>query len=190
MRPDLRLYIDAVWCALAIVWLVGAATAKRTARHERVAGRLLHVGLLAVAMTLLFAAARRGGPLAGRFVPRSPASAYAGLALTVAGVAFAIWARVMLGGNWSGIVTIKEDHTLVRSGPYRLVRHPIYTGIWAGLVGTALAYGEIRGLIGAGVALLSFWLKSRIEEKLLTEQFGEQYARYRREVKALIPFVL
>ena len=99
-------------------------------------------------------------------------------------------ARFFLGRNWSGIVTIKQGHTLVRKGPYRFVRHPIYTGLLLAIFGTALAIGEIRALIGAGLVFALFVHKISLEESFMTEQFGADYADYRRNVKALIPFVL
>jgi protein-S-isoprenylcysteine O-methyltransferase len=94
-----------------------------------------------------------------------------------------------LGSNWSARPTIKQDHTLVRSGPYRLVRHPIYTGILLALLGTAIYMGEIRALIGTVAALIAFKVKSLLEETFMTEQFGAEYTKYKQQVKALIPFV-
>lgn len=190
MQPDLHRYINAAWLALGAVWLAGALTAKRAVRTEGAVSRLVHMVPLVVAMTMVFSPRWRVGLLAWRLVPESAATAYAGLALTLAGVAFAMWARVALGGNWSGSVTVKENHTLVRRGPYRLVRHPIYTGGLLGFLGTAVYYGVLGGLAGTAIASLSFWLKSRVEESFMTEQFGAQYERYQREVKRLIPFVL
>ncbi len=190
MHPDLHLCFNAAWLVLVIVWIAGAVTAKRAARSESAASLAGHLLLLAAGMTLVFTGNVHRGPLAWRLIPESPAAVCAGLALTVAGVAFAIWARLILAGNWSGSVTIKEGHTLVRRGPYRVVRNPIYTGLWMALMGTAAAYGEFRGFLGAGIALLAWWQKTRIEEAFLAEQFGAEYERYRREVKALIPFVL
>jgi protein-S-isoprenylcysteine O-methyltransferase Ste14 len=95
---------------------------------------------------------------------------------------------VHLAGNWSGTVTLKEDHSLTRDGPYRFVRHPIYTGILLGILGSAIAEGEWRGLVGLGLITLSFLRKSTIEEQFLTAQFGDAYTRYRAEVAALIPW--
>jgi protein-S-isoprenylcysteine O-methyltransferase Ste14 len=130
------------------------------------------------------------GLLARRFLPESAAAAYTGLALTACGAALAVWARVFLGANRSATVTIKQDHAIIRSGPYALVRHPIYSGFLLGMLGTAIAIGEVRGPIGLGLAFLGWWLKLQTEERFLTEQFGTQYTRYQEEVKALIPFVL
>jgi protein-S-isoprenylcysteine O-methyltransferase Ste14 len=113
-----------------------------------------------------------------------------GPALTLAGIAFTIWARVLLGGNWSGNVTLKHGHELVVDGPYRWVRHPIYTGILVALAGTALALGEWRGVLALAIAAAALWRKLGLEEALMRGQFGDAYARYAERVPALIPFVL
>ena len=115
---------------------------------------------------------------------------WTGFAVTVAGAAFAIWARLLLGANWSATVTVKQNHELKRTGPYAIVRHPIYSGFLLAMLGTAIAYGEIRGLIALLIALIAWRVKSLIEERFMMDQFGEQYVQYKREVRALIPFVL
>jgi protein-S-isoprenylcysteine O-methyltransferase Ste14 len=162
-----------------------------------------HVALTLVALLLLF------GPVpAWREVPllRSamlwifgPASAsrqvpavrgVIGLGLTLTGIAFTIWARVTLGRNWSGIVEVKQNHELVRRGPYIIVRHPIYSGALLAMLGTAIAFGEWRGYLGFAIALFTWKAKSLTEERFMGQQFGEAYARYKAEVKALIPGVL
>jgi protein-S-isoprenylcysteine O-methyltransferase Ste14 len=108
--------------------------------------------------------------------------------MLAAGLAFAVWARRHLGRNWSAHVVVKEDHALIRSGPYRHLRHPIYTGILLAFLGMVLVIGELRGLLAMGCVLLSFAIKSRQEEKRMSETFPE-YEQYRRETAALIPFV-
>ena len=115
--------------------------------------------------------------------------ALAGLLAVLMGVAFSIWARLVLGGNWSNRVTVKENHTLVRTGPYRIVRHPIYSGILLGMFGSAIQRGGIRCFIGVLICALSFWLKTRAEERFMVQSFGEQYLQYRHRVKALAPFI-
>jgi protein-S-isoprenylcysteine O-methyltransferase Ste14 len=87
-------------------------------------------------------------------------------------------------------VTIKEDHRLIQRGPYRIVRHPIYSGILLAAVGTAIGYGMAPCLIGVAIAFFHFWTKWRIEERFMVEQFGAQYIQYRQEVKALVPGML
>ena len=108
----------------------------------------------------------------------------------VAGLLFTIWARLYLGRNWSGVVTLKKDHELVRGGPYRFVRHPIYSGLLLAIAGSAVVRGEWRGVLALIIAFVALWRKLRLEERWLGEAFGEQYAAYRAEVAALIPFVL
>ena len=190
MPLDVSGAIQAVWVTVGIVWAIGAFVTKTTKRMEAPGPRSVHIALVAAAFFLLFSTRARLGPLVWRFMPESHASAYAGLALTVAGAALAIWARVFLGGNWSSSVTIKENHKLVRTGPYAVVRHPIYSGFLLAMAGTAIALGEARGLLALILAFLAWRLKSRVEEGFMIEQFGAEYEEYERQVKALIPFVL
>jgi protein-S-isoprenylcysteine O-methyltransferase Ste14 len=135
VQPDLHVYIDSAWIAVGIVWLAGAIKTKRTARAQTFGSRLMHLSLAGAAFVLLFSPKLAPGPLAWRFVPNSAAIAYGGLALTIAGTGFAIWARAFLGRNWSANVTIKQDHQMIQSGPYAVVRHPIYSGFLLGAVG-------------------------------------------------------
>jgi len=186
MQPDVHGYIGAAWILLALVWLVGAFTTKKTVRAQPGRNRIVYVTLVLLG-ALLFNV--RFGFLAMRVLPATAAAAYTGLALTIAGVAFTIWARFYLGSNWSGRPTIKQNHTLVRSGPYAVVRHPIYTGILVGLLGTAIAQGNLAALIGTVLILIALKLKSLLEEQFMTEQFGAEYVRYKEQVKGLIPFV-
>ena len=100
-------------------------------------------------------------------------------------------ARLYLGQNWSATATIKQDHELIRRGPYRLVRHPIYTGTLIAAAGTAIAFGELRDLLALPLVIVGFWLKARSEERLLMSNFGDRYAADRREVRgAIIPYLL
>jgi protein-S-isoprenylcysteine O-methyltransferase Ste14 len=115
--------------------------------------------------------------------------ALTGLLAVLMGVAFSVWARLMLGDNWSNRVTVKENHTLVRRGPYRIVRHPIYSGILLGMLGSALQRGGIRCFVGVLICGFSFWLKTQAEERFMVQSFGEEYLQYRRKVKALAPFL-
>jgi protein-S-isoprenylcysteine O-methyltransferase Ste14 len=190
VQPDLHVYIDSAWIAAGIVWLAGAVRTKRTAQAQTSGSRLLHLSVGAAALVLLFNSHAGIGPLASRFVPDSAAIAYTGLALTVAGIGFAIWARAFLGRNWSAKVTIKQDHQLMLSGPYAVVRHPIYSGFLLALLGSALALGEVRGLLAVALAFVTWWFKSRLEENFMQQRFGGEYAAYKRRVKALIPFVI
>lgn len=187
MNRDLIAY---PWIATAIVWVLGAFTSKRTVRRQGGSYRWLEFCALFVAYNLLFN--RRlfqHGVLSTRWLPDCPAVGWTGLAITTAGAAFAIAARFYIGRNWSSAVTLKQNHELIRTGPYRLVRHPIYAGLILALTGTAIAIGEVRGLIAVPPAIAAWRHKANTEERLMQQQFGAGYERYRREVKGLIPFV-
>jgi len=130
------------------------------------------------------------GPLSSRIFPDMPAVQITGAIITFAGLAFTAWARTILGRNWSADVTIRQDHHLIRTGPYRWVRHPIYSGLLLAMLGTAIYLGLLRGLAGTLIGLAAFRMKASLEEAFLTEQFGREYIEYKKKVKALIPSVL
>ena len=129
-------------------------------------------------------------PLRHRLWRPSLPLAVVGIALEVAGVSFAIWAREHLGRLWSGSVTLKEDHRIVQSGPYQLARHPIYSGILLGMVGVVLGRGDVAGLLAFALFAAGIARKVAIEEALLTGRFGAEYVAYRSKVAAIIPFIL
>jgi len=178
-----------LWVLLAAVWLFGLLTFKPVARTQSLSSRLFGIGLAALAFWLVFSQYFRSGWLGQRFLPSSDLAGQIGLLITFLGVAFAIWARLQLGGNWSGSVTIKQGHTLIRRGPYTIVRHPIYTGFLFAILGVAIIVGEFRALFGTGVLFLALWLKSSIEERFMLEQFDGEYRQYQSQVKALIPYI-
>jgi len=190
MVHELRSWIELVWMLVGIYWLLAAFQSKPVARRERWYSRLGHIVMMALALFLLFKRSTGIAVLEARLIPENPGIAWAGFCITIAGCAFAVWARVLLGSNWSATVTLKQNHELVRRGPYAVVRHPVYSGFLLGMLGTALALGEFRGLIACALAFTAWFVKSRTEEKFLAEQFGEAYAGYCRQVKQLIPFVL
>ena len=108
--------------------------------------------------------------------------------LLAAGLAFSVWARVHLGTNWSGEVTVKQGHELIRSGPYAWVRHPIYTGLILALLGTAVTTNRVAAVLGMAIIVASFVLKLRAEEVFMRETFPGEYERYAAAVPALVPF--
>jgi protein-S-isoprenylcysteine O-methyltransferase Ste14 len=124
-----------------------------------------------------------------RFLTATVGSHALGVILVATGLAFAAWARVHLGRNWSGEITLKQEHELVRSGPYRLVRHPIYSGLLAAMLGTAIVIGEWRALLALAFFCFAVLRRVRVEERWLGEIFPDSYARFRREVPAVIPFL-
>ena len=190
MRPLYGPMIALLWGGWFIYWQVAALNAKTTRRRESRWSRVAHIVPLLAAVSLLFIPEMPGDAMVARFLPRTIATYWIGVGLVVTGLGFSIWARRRLGRNWSGTVTLKEDHELIRTGPYRWVRHPIYTGILLGFFGTAVALGEWRGLIAVALVVVAFSLKIRLEERWMIETFGDAYRRYRAEVRALIPFIL
>lgn len=179
-----------LWLAWLAYWFFAALHVKRMQRRERSSSLLLNRGLLAIGALLLAFERQPLLWLSERFLPLSTAFYWIGLVMLATGLALAVWARRHLGRNWSGIVTVKQDHELIRSGPYGLARHPIYTGLLLAILGTAVAIGEWRGLIAFALITAAFVLKFKTEERFMSETFGEQYARYRAEVRSLIPFVI
>jgi protein-S-isoprenylcysteine O-methyltransferase Ste14 len=192
-QPDLieqlRQSASFLWLFLALVWVVSALRTKRTARSQSSAVQLLYTAILLVGVYMTFAK-QSGIPWLDRqLFPVSVPVVLADFLVVLIGVAFSIWARLILGSNWSNRVTVKENHTLVRTGPYRIVRHPIYSGILVGMLGSALQRGGIRCFAGVLACGLSFWLKTRAEERFMVQNFGKEYLQYRHKVKALVPFI-
>jgi protein-S-isoprenylcysteine O-methyltransferase Ste14 len=175
-----------LWFPFVVYWALAARDTRRTRESAR--GRPSPVrSILYLAGAALIFATPSLGPLDDRFVPAVVEVGAAGWVLTALGMLFAIWARVILGRNWSGRVVLKEGQELVSTGPYALVRHPIYTGLLVALAGTALYDGCWRALLGLALFAISFWLKARSEENLLEREFGEQYDAYRARTPMLIP---
>ena len=189
MTLDFFGWIQWVWMLVGLYWLIGALRSKPVARREKRLSQVFHLTIMTLACGLLFSDSARVGYLSRHLLPEADAIGWVGLGLTVAGCAFAVWARARLGSNWSASVTRKRGHELVRGGPYAIVRHPIYSGLLLGILGTALAQGELRSLLALGLAFVGWLLKARIEERFLIEEFGGDYLSYRRRVKQLIPFV-
>jgi protein-S-isoprenylcysteine O-methyltransferase Ste14 len=187
--PDaLRILFPALWIAWLVYWWVSARNVKVTRWQEPLGSQLLHRVPLIFAALLL--AAPRLLPLAlrRRVLPAVGLAPTLGLLLIAAGLGFTVWARRHLGRNWSSQVVVKEDHALVRTGPYTRLRHPIYTGLLLAFLGTAMIIGEVRAFLAFVLLLISFAVKSQAEEARMRKTFPE-YEQYRRETAALIPYV-
>lgn len=179
-----------IWGVLGLVWLVGYIFRKRTLRTQPLASRMFYVAVALLGCVFLGTHWLERGWLALRFVPGTEQTGLAGFVLTLAGAAFAVWARITLGKNWSGRPSVKADHELIIRGPYALARHPIYSGLLLGLAGTALAVGQWRAVIGVFLVGLAFIIKMANEEQFMMQTFPDVYPAYRKRVKALIPGVL
>jgi len=183
-----RRLIGLLWVAWALYWSLAARSARPTRRRESLGSRLAHLVPLTVGGMLLAGRALPWAALSRRLWPPSPLPDWFGVALLAGGLAFAVWARVHLGSNWSGSVTVKEGHELVRSGPYAYVRHPIYTGLLAAVLGTAIASGTVRAALAFAIIAAALARKSRTEEAFMRATFPGEYERYSAAVPALIPF--
>ena len=180
--------IEAMWLGWAIYWRFASLNVKKTTRLEPLGSRLTHMAPLIAGVFLLLWPVRTG-VLFERTWPGSYFTFWTGTVLVAYGLGFAIWARRVLGRNWSGLVTLKEDHQLIQEGPYRWVRHPIYTGLLLAFLGSAIAIGEWRGILAFVLAFAAFDIKRRIEERWMKEVFGTSYEQYQKRVRALIPLV-
>lgn len=178
---------DCLWVAFLVVWLIWAVRTKATQVREGVFSRLSYTIINVVAFYLMFSGDAPREYLSARLFSPNPLTAALGIAITFAGIAFAVWARVYLGGNWSSSVTLKVGHQLIRSGPYRWVRHPIYAGMTLAMFGTAIVRAQVRGAIAVILVYLGFKIKSKIEERVMTDTFGAEYDDYRSSTGAILP---
>ncbi len=176
----------AIWVGFSVYWSRAARQSAPIARSESGRSRRWHELMLNLSILLLFVPLPW---LSDALVPGGEWRCGAGLAVQILGVGLAWWARRHLGRNWSAVVAVKVGHGLVQSGPYRWIRHPIYTAMLTMAVGTALVSGTLHGALGAGVMALAYARKIPMEEQVLGETFGEVYADYRRRSWALVPGV-
>lgn len=178
-----------IWITWCIYWWISAHGVKPVQREESYGSRAGHVVPLMIAAVLLALPPQGIGWLAIQIVPQSIDLSLAGAAITVAGLALTVWARRVLGTNWSSTVTVKREHELITAAPYRYVRHPIYTGLLVGFAGSAVAWGQWRGLLAVALATYALWRKWRIEDRFMRETFGDAYADYATRTPAVIPRV-
>ena len=192
MPPFFAHALRIVWLALLGYWLWAALSAKPTQQKEPLAKRLFAYWLPLLVAALLLGPGEWFGHtlLREQFVPHTTLVYSIGLAFAILGAALAIASRWMLGRNWSATVELKKEHELITTGPYRLVRHPIYTGLLFLFFGNAIMVGDWRGLLAVAIVFVSFWRKLRLEESWLAAHFGEAYSAYRAHTKALLPAVL
>ena len=171
----------------SLYWDAAAKNISDTKSQESRASRLVHLTLITAAQLLLLI------PVPGlrtRFLPNVTALTIFGVVIEIAFLGLAVWARHLLGRNWSGAVAIKIDQALIRSGPYNFVRHPIYSGMLGAYAGIAIISGEVHALVGLLLACVAYWRKIRIEEQYLAAVFGSTYADYQADVSAVIPGIL
>ena len=183
MRVEILLarnLILAMWVVWGLYWVVAAGSAKPVRRREPVFWRSALIAQ-ALLTAVLLGPRRLPGELGRQVIGGGWIRFWIAVGLIAAGLAVAIWARCVLGGNWSGTVTLKVAHELVRAGPYRWIRHPIYGGVLLMILGTALASGRIQGLLAFLIAFIALYLKSRVEERWMETEFPGSYSHYKKE---------
>lgn len=184
-----KYYFYGIWLFLIVIWLVLARNVKVTVERQPALPRLLNLVFLYGAAALL------AGPfvpvpwLTTRVLPGSHWRLWCalGAALTLFGVMFTVWARICLGRNWSSVAAVKSNHELVTGGPYRWVRHPIYSGLILAFVGTAVAIGQWRGVLAVVLSLVAIAQRIAVEERFMQREFGAAYNAYAKRVHALVP---
>jgi protein-S-isoprenylcysteine O-methyltransferase Ste14 len=181
-------FVLVCWAVVTAFWVVSAFWVKRTKERQPLPGRLFYLGLTVLVVMLLKGAVQRLH-LDRPVLPHTLSTGILADLLVLLGLGIAIWARVTLGGNWSSTVVLKEGHELIQRGPYRLIRHPIYSGLLLMVLGTAILSGRIGGFVALLLCLCALWVKARQEELLLTKHLPG-YPEYMARTKALIPFVL
>jgi len=184
-----RYLIEVPWIIFVAYWAVGALKTRRTERKESFASRYGILLLEIIGFVLLFSDDAGIGVLGHRVIHRSYALAVTGVALTWAGIALALWARWHLGQYWSARITIKEDHKLIRTGPYARLRHPIYSGLDLAAIGSALAIDQWRCVLGVCLIILGYVIKAKREEAMLRAQFGADFQEHCRHTGFLLPHI-
>ncbi|MGH9529200.1 MAG: methyltransferase family protein [Terriglobales bacterium] len=179
--------ISWAWIIFAVIWLLAALKTNPTRKAESFTTRYGVALIIVAGAMFLFDGSLRIGVLNLRFAPDDFAIDVLGVVLTWLGIGLALWARFYLGRNWSARVTIKEDHELVRTGPYAYFRHPIYSGVLLALAGAALETGEWRAVVGLALILIGLSLKALKEESMLGQQFGEKFQEHCKHTGFLLP---
>jgi protein-S-isoprenylcysteine O-methyltransferase Ste14 len=183
-------FVFACYATAFVYWIVAAFWTKRTAKAQPWGRWPTRAGAIALIVLLMFrrrASATLGDPHLWSY---TPAIGIAASLVTMAGLIVLLWARASLAGNWSADVVLKEDHELIVRGPYRYVRHPIYSGFILMAIGGVLLWGTTLALAMLIALPVLLWFKLSQEERLLTAHFPDAYSRYQHRVKALVPFLV
>jgi protein-S-isoprenylcysteine O-methyltransferase Ste14 len=177
------------WITSLAYWIISARRVKATVERQSVLSALAHRIPLGCSY-MLMADWHLPPPLNLSVTPHADWALVLGDLVCVLGLFVTLWARRTLAGNWSSDVTFKQGHELIKSGPYRFVRHPIYTGILVMCLGTALDIGRLRGWLALPLMTAAFWVKLKQEERLMLRHFPNEYPAYQKQAKALVPFVI
>jgi len=182
-----RLLVEFPWIVFVIYWIIGALKTRATRDKEPFTSRSAVLLIEILGYLLVFSGSTGIGILATRFIPRTMTSAVLGVVFTWTGIGLAVWARFHLAEYWSARITIKEDHQLIRTGPYSHLRHPIYSGLILATIGTALVIDEWRCLLGVCLVMVGYCFKASREETMLARQFGDAFREHQKHAGFLIP---
>jgi protein-S-isoprenylcysteine O-methyltransferase Ste14 len=192
MSETIQIGLRIIWILLALFWILSGINNKQSLHKESFFKRVFLYWLPILLSILLLGPGNWFGHslIRENFVEHTNLVGRIGLSISFVGLLISCWSRYLLGKNWSLSVQKKEKHELIKSGPYSILRHPIYTGILLIFIGNTLIVGDYRGIIAVLIVFLSFWFKLKKEEKWLTELFGEKYIQYKKNTKAMIPYLL
>ena len=187
VREVFHLLVEVPWIVFVLYWIVSAIRTRDTLQTESFVSRYSILLIEVAGFVLLFRHSEGIGFLGDRFMHRTLASAIVGSILIWMGIGLAIWARYHLAEYWSARITIKEDHQLIRTGPYARLRHPIYSGIVLAAIGSAVVIDQWRCVLGVCLVLIGYCIKARKEETMLTQQFGDAFREHQKHAGFLIP---
>jgi protein-S-isoprenylcysteine O-methyltransferase len=176
-----------MWFVIAVYWMISSLSVKKSVKKQSGSQRAVYIFCLLLAFSLLFENHLHFAFLYEPLLPQNGYWKITGMVLCAAGLAFALTARIYLGRNWSGRITIKENHELIQSGPYRITRNPIYSGFLLAFTGCSMSLGLVKGYLGIPLLLACLLIKISKEELYMQETFGETWRVYRNRVKCLVP---
>ncbi|MDQ2719526.1 MAG: isoprenylcysteine carboxylmethyltransferase family protein [Bacteroidota bacterium] len=178
-----------LWLSIGIYWLASAFNGKKTIKHQADLQRILYMCLWIIAFLLLFSNNISISFLYKPLFSQQLFFKITGLIFCMAGLLFSVWARVCIGRNWSGRISVKKNHELVTTGAYAVTRNPIYTGFLAAFAGCAMTEGLAKGYLSLFFIIAGIMIKIRKEESYMNQVFKESFHKYKQRVKRLVPFI-
>ncbi len=178
-----------MWSAIFIYWLISSLAVKKTVKRQSGWGRIIYIFCVLTAFMFLFGNYFSYNFLDQPIFPQTYIWQITGLIFCALGLTFSLMARIWLGENWSGRITVKENHELIQTGPYAVTRNPIYTGFLLAFAGCSMTLGQVKGYIGIVFLVICILIKIVKEEMFMQEAFGEKFTVYKSKVKRLIPFI-
>jgi protein-S-isoprenylcysteine O-methyltransferase Ste14 len=191
MNESIKIALKIIWLIVIGYWVISSFNTRKTKKKTNGFKNFIYYWLpLLVAVFLLGPGEWFGHTwLRENFVEHTNTVGITGLVFCIAGAVICCWARYTLGKNWALSVQEKSNHELITNGLYKIIRHPIYTGLIILFVGNAVIVGDYRAILSVLIVVISFVFKLKKEEKLMKGLFGEQYQKYKQKTNALIPYL-